>query len=240
MKSFTLICCILALSLVNKVEIHAQRLLGTTGLMNIPTADMKPAGTFDGGITFMQKGVTNDVYNFDTGIYYINFTPFNFLEFTFRETLLKTQHSVKKTMGYYQQDRSTTFRLRPLAEQPNRWWPSFVIGINDVYSAYGDSFYTGIYGSLTKHIPIGKQGSLAITTGYFHPFNSGKMYDGFYGGIEYSPFQSQWLNIMADYDSKGFNFGMACRFWKSLNVFCYTQECKGIAAGVSYQHTIKF
>lgn len=208
--------------------------------MNIPTADMKPTGTFDGGVTFMQKSVTHDVYNFDTGIYYINFTPFDFLEFTFRETLLKTQHSVKKTMGYYQQDRSTTFRLRPIAEHSGKWWPSVVIGVNDIYSPYGDSFYTGVYGSITKHFTLQGFGRLGLTTGYFHPFNSGKMYKGLYGGVQYTPWKSQKMNVSLEYDSKAFNFGFACRLWDRLNLFCYSQEFKGIAAGLSYQHTIKF
>lgn len=222
------------------ITANAQRLIGTTGLMNIPTAEMKPAGTFDGGINFMQEGATNRVYNFDTGIYYINFTPFSFLEFTFRETLLKTIHSVKNTMGYYQQDRSTTFRLRPIAEQNGKWWPSVVLGVNDIYSAYGDSYYTGFYGTITKHFHFGHADCISVTAGYFKPFHSGKMYDGFFGGIEYRPFRNQPLSVSAEYDSHSINIGAAYRLWKCVNIFCYTDNFKAIAAGISYQHTINF
>lgn len=219
---------------------QAQRLIGTTGLMNIPTAEMKPAGTFDGGVTFMQKDATNKVYNYDTGIYYINFTPFSFIEFTFRETLLKTVHNVKKTVGYYQQDRSTTFRLRPIVEQEGKWWPSVVLGVNDIYSAYGDSFYTGVYGTATKQLKLNGAGSLSITAGYFKPFNAGKMYDGFFGGVEYKPFKSYPLALSAEYDSKGVNIGAAYSLWNCVNLFCYMDDFKAFAAGISYQHTIKF
>lgn len=219
---------------------NAQRLIGTTGLMNIPTAEMKPAGTFNGGITFMQKGATNKVYNYDTGIYYINFTPFSFIEFTFRETLLKTVHSVKRTTGYYQQDRSTTFRLRPIKEEGGKWWPSIVLGVNDIYSAYGDSYYTGVYGTITKGLSLNNAGKLSITAGYFKPYNNGKMYDGFFAGVEYKPLKSQPFCITAEYDSKRINVGAAYSLWNCVNIFCYTDEFKAIAAGISYQHTIKF
>lgn len=219
---------------------NAQRLIGTTGLMNIPTAEMKPAGTFNGGVTFMQKGATNEVYNFDTGIYYINFTPFGFLEFTFRETLLKTMHSVKKTVGYYQQDRSTTFRVRPITEKEGKWWPSVVFGVNDIYSAYGDSYYTGFYGTATKQINLGYAGRVNITAGYFKPFHSGKMYDGIFCGFEYKPIKTQPLAISAEYDTHGINIGAAYNLWNCVNIFCYTDEFKAIAAGISYQRTIKF
>ena len=37
------------------VPCKAQTVIGTNGLMNVPTADMRPAGTFDGGASFIQK-----------------------------------------------------------------------------------------------------------------------------------------------------------------------------------------
>ena len=126
-----LILCVAVCS----TEVSAQDLIGTSGLINIPTADMQPDGTFDGGARWMSPAALHDLVNYDTGLYYVRFTPFSFFEFTFRETLFKTQHSVKKTWNYYQQDRSSTIRVRPLAEREGKWWPSVVIGVNDIYSA---------------------------------------------------------------------------------------------------------
>lgn len=218
----------------------AQRLIGTTGLMNIPTAEMKPAATFDGGIRYLDKNVTGGVYHFNTGLYYVSFTPFDFIELTFRETLLKTQHSVTKRWGYYQQDRSTSIRVRPLAEREKDWWPSLVVGVNDLYSAYGDSPYTSVYGVVTKHLDFLRVDGVALTLGYAAPFKGGKMYDGVFAGIDYRPLQKYDLHLTAEYDTYGINLGLKGCLWKSLNFFAYTQELKGVALGVSYQHTIKF
>jgi len=109
--------------LLCRIPADAQTVLGTRGLMNIPTADMNPAGTFDGGASFVQKELLYDK-NYNTGIYYITFTPFSWMEITYRETLIKTRKSASEPdkIGFYQQDRSTTLRLRPLKE--GRWWPS--------------------------------------------------------------------------------------------------------------------
>lgn len=218
----------------------AQRLIGTTGLMNIPTADMNPAATFDGGVRYFQKEVSEGVYDFDTGIYYISFTPFSFIELTFRETLLKTQHSRTGKWGYYQQDRSTTIRLRPIAERAGKWYPSIVVGCNDIYSAYGASLYAALYGAATKHLELPHAGRLGVTLGYARAFNKGKMYDGVFAGIDYAPLRNDRLHLTAEYDTQGLNLGASYRLWNSFQLFAFTHDLRGCAAGVSYLHTIKF
>ena len=220
-------------------EVSAQDLIGTTGLINIPTADMQPDGTFDGGARWVSQAALHNLVNFDTGLYYVRFTPFSFFEFTFRETLFKTQHSVKKTWNYYQQDRSSTIRVRPLAERSGKWWPSIVFGVNDLYSAYGNSFYAGYYGVVTKHFSLGS-GQFALSAGYFHPFKAGKMYNGLFGGLEYRPTRQIPLQLMADYDTKGVNLGLGYTLWGHLRTFAFTHQLKGWGVGLSYRTTIKF
>ena len=92
----------LTMSLTMSLQARAQMLIGTQGMINAPTADMNDAGTFVGGLSFVPKQMELVAGNFDTGIYYMDFTPFKWLELTFRETLLKTtkiEDGVKKT-GY--------------------------------------------------------------------------------------------------------------------------------------------
>ena len=91
----------------------AQTVIGTTGMMNVPTADMRAAGTFDGGASFIQKELLYEK-SYNTYLYFIGFTPFPWLEITMCETLLQTNMGSKK--GFDQQDRSTSVRLRPLKE----------------------------------------------------------------------------------------------------------------------------
>ena len=68
-----LILCVAVCS----TEVSAQDLIGTSGLINIPTADMQPDGTFDGGARWMSPAALHDLVNYDTGLYYVRFTPFS-------------------------------------------------------------------------------------------------------------------------------------------------------------------
>ena len=129
-------------------------------------------------------------------------------------------------------------RIRPLSE--GKWWPSVVIGMNDPFTTGGDSPYMSYFGAATKHLSLGRAGQIGLTAGYAKPFKSGVMYDGVFGGIDYSPLKSNNLHLTAEYDTHGFNLGVYGQLWKALNLFVYTHEFKGLAAGISYQHTIKF
>ncbi len=220
------------------VVCRAQQLLGTSGLMNVPSADMYAAGTFKGGASLVQKNLLSDRFNYNTGIYYIDFTPFSFMEITFRETLLKTRKGGKT--GFYQQDRSTTLRLRPLKEREGCWRPSVVVGVNDIYSDHGSSNYAAVYGVVTKNVPLGGFGCLGVTLGYAKAFDKGDAYDGVLGGIRFSPEAIRDASVIAEYDTRGFNIGASVLLFKHLNLMCFTREFTGICAGVSYQYTIRY
>ncbi len=217
---------------------RAQQLLGTSGLMNVPTAEMYASGTFKGGVSLVQKELLSDRFNYNTGIYYIDFTPFSFMEITFRETLLKTRKNGK--MGFYQQDRSTTLRVQPLREREGKWVPSFVIGVNDIYSDHGASNYAAVYGVITKNITLGEFGCLGLTAGYAKAFDKGDAYDGVLGGVRFTPAGIRNASIMAEYDTRGFNVGASILLFRHLNLMCFTREFSGVCAGVSYQYTIRY
>ena len=221
---------------------NAQQLIGTQGMMNIPTADMCEAGTFNGGASFVGESVLAQRYNYDTGIYYVDFTPFSWMEITLRETLLKTTKTVNgvKKRGFYQQDRSTSLRLRPLKEKEGKWMPSVLVGCNDIYSDHGDSYYTAVYGTVTKHVDVQKLGTFGATVGYAHPFRAGCVYDGVFGGVEFRPKGVRCMRVMAEYDTQGFNVGVSALLFRHLNLMVMTREFDKICAGVSYQYTIKY
>lgn len=217
---------------------RAQQLLGTSGLMNVPTAEMYASGTFKGGASLVQKELLSDRFNYNTGIYYIDFTPFSFMEITFRETLLKTRKGDKT--GFYQQDRSTTLRLRPLKEKEGRWFPSVVLGVNDIYSDHGASNYAAVYGVVTKNLLLGKVGTLDVTAGFAKAFDEGDAYDGVLGGVRFTPAAVKNASVMAEYDTRGFNIGASVLLFKHLNLMCFTREFTGVCAGFSYQYTIRY
>lgn len=218
-----------------------QTIIGTPGLMNIPTAEVRPGDTFDGGISLMQPDLQIEERDYYTGVYYVNFAPFSFFDVTLRETLLKCQKSASdpKT-GYYQQDRSMSVRLRPVREQEGKWWPSVLIGANDFYSSHGYSLYAAVYGVVTKTIPVEGLGRFSASAGYAHPIREGILYDGVFGGASFSPAIAPMVRIMGEYDTRGFNIGIGAHLFRHLNLTCFTREFKGISATISYQYTIHF
>lgn len=235
-----LFAVLLSLSYVG--GIRAQMLIGASGQLNIPTATARPSATFDVGLRYMSKHSSNGVYNFDTGLYYATFSPFSFLEATFRETLLytsKTNKAGEVLRGYYQQDRSTSVRLFVWQEKENSWYPSLALGANDFYSYQGQSFYAAFYGVLTKKVSFGIL-DLEATLGYYHPYRAGKMYQGLFGGVTLAPFANKKMRFLAEYDSKSFNLGADAVLWNSLHIFAYTNDFKGLATGLSYRHTINY
>jgi len=219
----------------------SQTVIGTPGLMNIPTAEIRKGGTFDGGASLMQKELQSETMHYNTGLYYINFAPFSFFDITLRETLIKTQKSASDPrVGFYQQDRSLSLRVRPIREKEGKWWPSILVGANDFYSNHGDSYYAAVYGVVTKTLPLDRIGRFSVTAGYAKPIRAGLIYDGVFGGASYSPVFAPMVRFMGEYDTRGVNVGVGAHLFRHLNLTCFTREFKGISATISYQHTITF
>lgn len=232
----------LAMSLTMSLQVRAQMLIGTQGMINVPTADMNDAGTFVGGLSFVPKQMELVAGNFDTGIYYIDFTPFKWLELTFRETLLKTtkiENGVTKK-GFYQQDRSTTVRLRPIKENDKSLLPSVVVGVNDIYSDHGSSRYTCAYGAVTKHLAVASAGTVGLHAGYAYKYDTGVVYDGVFGGVDFRPSFCRDFRAMVEWDSQGLNFGLHAAILRHVNLMVFTRQFNSVGAGVSYQYTIRY
>ena len=215
----------------------AQKIMGTQGLMNIPTADMYPHKTFVGGVDYIASGLTN--YDFPVYNYFIDFTPFSFVELTYRSTLLKMRNELPAD-SYCEQDRSFTVRLRPLSEKTDTWVPSVVVGSNDFFSYMGHSFFSAVYGVVTKHFQVDGCGTFGASAGYSKKIAKGVVYDGTFGGLEYSPEFYKDLRVMVEYDTKGMNYGFEMNLLRHFNLLVYTREFNKVCGGVSYQYTIKY
>lgn len=81
--------------------IKAQYTMGTTGMMNIPTAEMQQTGTFMIGGNYLPEELNPFKYN--SGNYFVNITFFSFLELNYRCILLKSDYMAKKPK-FNQQD----------------------------------------------------------------------------------------------------------------------------------------
>lgn len=145
--------------------IKAQYTMGTTGMMNIPTAEMQQTGTFMIGGNYLPEELNPFKYN--SGNYFVNITFFSFLELNYRCILLKSDYMAKKP-NFNQQDRSLSVRLRPLKE--GKYWPAIVIGSNDPFKDKGYNYFASVYGVATKSFMIGEH-RLAATAGYYYPLS---------------------------------------------------------------------
>ena len=182
MKRIIVIACCIACIYSSA---SAQFNYGTTGLMNMPTADMQRDKTFMAGGNWLSRHTTVPRWWYDTWNYYINITIFPWLEVGYlcqghkavpTDYGNKSGYWVKDDYGrFVNQDRSFHVRLRLWKEG---WWkswtPQVVIGGDDVIGdswhggslsytsegGYSNGFLCRYYLAITKHFCFNGVGDL--------------------------------------------------------------------------------
>lgn len=152
---------------------YAQYNVGTTGLLNMPTADMQRDKTVLIGASYLEKHTSPGRWYYDTFNYYVNITLFPWLEVAYDLTLFKASPNdilpwVPRTYGkFVNQDRNFAVRIRVWKEGDWKWWmPQIVIGGNDAIhnsvrgnkikpiKGYSNGYHNRYYLALTKHIDL--------------------------------------------------------------------------------------
>ena len=267
MKKCILLCVLL--SLLSWQKVFAQYKYGTTGLLQMPTADMQQDKTFlfGGGILSPQIIPSQEWWgNYHTPNYYINITFFPWLEVGYNCVLVKAKpgiyHWVPSTYGkFVNQDRSFHGRLRLWKEG---WWkewtPQIVVGMNDPTSgsweggsSSSDHKYNGFfcryYIAATKHFDFKGVGNLGAHVAYVYnerqdyPLNGPCIGANFQFGL---PTDNVWkkavngLNVMAEYDSRTINVGASYSIWKDhINIIAEMTECKYFSGGIFFKVHLK-
>lgn len=191
--------------------IKGQFIYGTTGLLNMPTADMQKDKTFLFGGGFLEKHTSPGRWNYNTYNYYINITFFPWLEVAYTCTLHKaiandpmygSSFWIPFTYGkFVNQDRNFSGRLRVWKEGWWKWWtPQIVIGGNDVLH---NSWEPGSKISIDENPTNGFLNRYYIAaTKHFKFTNIGKL------GIHFA-----WVyNKRSEYKLNGLCFGANFRF----------------------------
>ncbi|MDR0891004.1 MAG: YjbH domain-containing protein [Mediterranea sp.] len=210
--------------------------MGATGQLLIPTADMQEGGTFMMGANYLPTNITPSTFSYPTMNYFVNMTLFSFVEFSYRMTLLKSLNS-KGKYTYHEQDRSNTVRIRPLKE--GKWWPSLVIGADDLFTQKATEYWGAYYGIITKTFSTRSGHQVSATFGWYFPQGEQKSFNkGPFGGITYTPPFCKELKLMVEYETLGWNIGGAVRFWKHLSIHAFTHDFKDISTGVRYECTL--
>lgn len=222
-----------ALLTVSIQQANAQYMMGMTGLLNTPSAEMNETGRLMVGGNFIPKNMNPLGQN--TGNYFANLTFFSFLELAYRETLQKTSYMTDKPK-YNQQDRSLSVKVQPLTE--GKWWPAFAIGANDIIRTRGRNYYRSIYGVVTKHFSFGGH-QLGVTAGYQGWTNQwNTRSNGVFGGITYRPGFCPQVCLTTEYDTQDVNLGITAQLWNHVSLHVFTGGFNCIAGGVRYECTL--
>lgn len=167
----------------------AQFSYGTTGLLDMPTAEMQSDKTFMFGGSYLEKHATPARWTYNTFNYYVNITILPWIEISYTLTLHKSLENdpvygkgfwVPGTYGKFtNQDREVNIRLRAWKEGQWKWWtPQIVLGSTDFLHSWssksklalstneGNGFYSRLYIAATKHFEFQGIGELGAHIAY--------------------------------------------------------------------------
>ena len=194
-------------------NLSAQSLTGTNGLFKVPSAYIAPDGQSYIGASFYPKGYyeyLNAGSRFTGMPTFITLSMYDRVEIMFRYTH-QLRHEVNPQTQYFP-DRMFTLRYNVLKEGKNH--PAITIGLHDVSEALGGTTATPWF--LSTYIVASKvlesnSLSIAPTIGYaYDVFGSSRpmIFDGFFGGIEFSSSKFPYLTAIAEYDSESVNVAL--------------------------------
>ena len=229
-KSISIIVLLLGIY----VSSNAQSLLGTTGWLNIPTAEMQEDGTFYFGGSFLNQNYLEEFGSTDYHniTYYLDLTFLPFLEVSFGNTRILDNIEKNNTV-----DRRFSFRFRPLRER--KYVPAIVIGAHDIYTSIAkeketNQYFSSVYIVLTKHIPV-KRSEFGVTLGYGFDVFRNNQFLGLFGGVSFSPGFYRPLKFIAEYDGKTINLGANVLLFKHLFIYAVYSDFKYFSGGLAYR-----
>ena len=237
------------------LPMSAQEYNGTTGLLQVPSAETDSAGTFRGGFFFLHKDVLPDMSYYGDGkpfnapSYTIGITAWRWLQMSYTGTIVKTHGGKGKDepLGYYNEDRHISVKLTPLYE--GRWWPAIAIGWDDLGNfktlklntkLTTNNFFECLYIAGTKHFDIGGYELGAHLAYRYYPSDKNSDRRGVAGGLTLRPAFYQPLRIIAEWDGVGVNVGADALLWRHLFIQAALVHGRGFTGGVGYRYRIKF
>ena len=234
----------------------SQEYHGTTGLLQVPSAEMDSAGTFRGGIYWVDKAMLPSyIFNyseripFDAPCYTIGVTFFRWIQMSYTGTLIKIHPNDDKSrpLGYYNEDRHVNLKMNPLYE--GKWWPAVAVGWDDVgnFSLFKfrknlttNNFFGNLYVSVTKHFDVKGYEIGAHLSYRYYPADLNKERRGLAGGLTLRPAFFKPLRLVVEWDGIGVNAGADVLLWKHLYAQVALIHGTGFTGGLSYHYRIKY
>jgi hypothetical protein len=248
MKKFLSLLLLLLLPMANSYII-AQQYAGMTGLLHVPSAEMDTIVNFRLGVhaiptDMMPDGIRFEGEKYASSNWYVSAMPLKWLEVGYSVTLMKFRKNLDKEsdeIGFYSKDRYFSLHLRLLNE--GRYWPSVVIGGNDVIGQRdGDSesfYFRNFYLATSKHLdlPFGVVGGHLTYRKWTRSYNS--RWDGVVGGITLRPSIYSPLRAIAEYDGDGINIGADCMLFRYVLLQASLIKCRYLSVGGAIRIELK-
>lgn len=219
--------------MVASIHCFAQPISGTTGLLNIPSAEMQRDGTFMFGANYLPEAITHNTWDYNTANYYLNITFFPFWEVNYRMTIFDMGN------GSFNQDRTFAVRGRLLKE--SKFLPAVVVGGTDIFTSSGgtgNQYFGGFYFVADKSLYFQKT-KLTTTIGYGLNIFRNNQYQGLFGGLALSPGIFKPITFMVEYDTKAINAGASVLLFNHLQVYAFAYDLKYFCGGIFYKIYLK-
>ena len=233
----------LIVALVCWMGVSAQQYYGMEGLINIPSADMDTVPVAHIGAHYLNQHMIPDNIKLDGEKYnswtnYMTVQPFKWIEIGYGYTLEKFHKNMnpKREVGFYSKDRYFSVRIQPIHE--SNWWPSIVVGGQDVLGSSdkgestGSDFYRNFYVAASKHFVVLEQ-YIGAHMAYRHwKLDSNKKWNGVVGGLTYQPSFYRPLRVIGEYDGDGVNVGADCTLFRYVMLQASLQKFQYFSGGV--------
>ena len=228
------------------IPIRAQQYNGMSGLIHIPSAEMGSSGDAHLGVHFVNKELMPDKFvcpddngnlkKYNSYSYFLNITPFNWLEVAYTCVLFKYNQPNRK--GYKAKDRHFCIKVNPLKE--TKYTPSVAIGTDDFLSSNLDpdkiqGYFANYWVSTCKHLVFGGH-EVAIHIGYrYYKKEWNKKYQGLNVALTYSPAFARNAKAIVEYDGYHVNFGFNALLYRHLLMQASFTDLSNLSVGLSYE-----
>lgn len=262
MKSYVVI----AVLLMTVFTCRAQFADCSTGLLQMPTADMQDDGTFMITNNFLNQHATAETWNYDTFQYGLYVSFWGRMEVGYVCTIFNGAWDPNPNKTWRReimrnQDRHFVGRVCLLREGEfgQNWIPALVIGVSDpvtgsgggeyigsdVDGSVGNGYFNRNYVVLSKHFST-SWGMVGVHAGY--QMNRRKDYaiNSPCAGVNWQPVWLKqkgildYLDIIAEYDSRTVNLGFIASVWDNrFEAMFELQNFQWINFGLRYKLRIK-
>lgn len=264
-KSTLILCLIAALMLaMTATPGRAQFLDSASGLLQAPSAEMNPSGTFMITNNWMDKHTLAAFpWGYRTFQYGFDITFWSRFEFAYVMTIIDGSKMPDDDPNdplepywkiMFNQDRHFYAKIQLLKENEFgwKWVPSIAVGVSDpttggISGDYwdrnvkygGNGYFNRYYAVATKHFNT-KIGEIGVHFGYQYNQRLDYHLNGPCGGLNWRPkwVQNDWvrLNLIAEYDARTFNLGMVASIYKDhFDLMFEWQNLQWISFGIRYK-----